>query len=417
MRLLGSLLENKQPFPLPGITKKENYPWFLTVIFSIFVFTFVGSATQSSMIAGYMAEKMNVSQSAILAADSLRMGATAASLFAANWMYRKLGLRTSLMISSALWTIPHFLFPFLPTVGWLYVFKFLQGLNGFCFPLFLSTILKWAPPRNHGSVSAVFNGFYMSGAFLGSITVLIAEKVQAWYMSSILLGLVALTGWIGIALTAVDKKSPATEAAPVKGLSRKLLAAPATWLMFIAFSACNWVDMAVNTDMPIYAQFLGIPVSASSGMMIIISVSTLISSLVAGKVSDLVAARQEKQVLRRRVLVFSTGFVVAIVGFLFVISARSYPALLTASVVTMVGASWANGTFWAIPPLFFTGDTLETGTSIVTALSNLVCPISTFVVGVLCGGRNAWAAGWMICVFVCVVSMACGLRLIKHKKI
>ena len=336
-------------------------------------------------------------------------------LFPADWLYKKLGLRNALMLGCALWTIPNFVYPFLTSVGWLYVFKILQGMNSFCFPLMLSTILKWAPSKDHGSVSSIYNGFYMSGACLGSITVMLAEKVNAWYMSSILVGLVALAGWIATAYVAVDKDDAPAEAMPKPISGRKLLSMPATWLMIVAFSACNWVDLSVNTDLPVYAQFLGFSVSSSGTLMIIISVSTLVSSLIAGKVSDFAAKRCGTDVLRQRVMVFAAGFVVAMASFVGVIFARSYAALVVFSVITMAGASWSNGTFWAIPPLLYSADDLESGTSTVTAFSNLVNPVATFVVGVLCGGRGAWTAAWTVSILVCLISMTCGCLLVRHK--
>lgn len=415
MRLLESYWGTKNHFPYPGVTKNKNYHWLLTIAFSLFAFTLVAAATQSSMVATHMAEKMHTSQSAILLADSLRMCATAAMLFPADWLYKKLGLRNALMLGCALWTIPNFVYPFLTSVGWLYVFKILQGMNSFCFPLMLSTILKWAPSKDHGSVSSIYNGFYMSGACLGSITVMLAEKVNAWYMSSILVGLVALAGWIATAYVAVDKDDAPAEAMPKPISGRKLLSMPATWLMIVAFSACNWVDLSVNTDLPVYAQFLGFSVSSSGTLMIIISVSTLVSSLIAGKVSDFAAKRCGTDVLRQRVMVFAAGFVVAMASFVGVIFARSYAALVVFSVITMAGASWSNGTFWAIPPLLYSADDLESGTSTVTAFSNLVNPVATFVVGVLCGGRGAWTAAWTVSILVCLISMTCGCLLVRHK--
>lgn len=407
---------HKYSFPIDGITEKKNYHWMLSVVFALFVFTFSASATQSSLVAGHMAEMLHTSQSAVLAADSLRLCATAASLFAANLLYERWGLRPVLMVSCALWTIPNFLFPFAPSVGWLYVFKFIQGLNSFSFPVFLATILKWAPSREHGAASAIFNGFYISGACLGSVTVMLCERIGAWYLSSVLIGLVALTGWIGIAYVAVDKNVPG--GAGQNGRSpdkRAVYRMPATWLMILAFTACNWVDMAVNTDMPVYAQDMGFSVASSSFLMIAISIATLVSALVAGKVSDKLAGRSSGGALRTRVLVFAAGFVCCAVALVILNFVGSFQALAVCSVVIMIGASWASGTFWAIPPLLYGESQLNSGTGVCTAFSNLVCPVSTFVVGVLCGGNGAWAAGWFISAAVCVASMICGLLLIGQK--
>jgi len=409
-------LAHKYSFPVKGITEKRYYHWMLAAVFALFVFTFSASATQASLTAGYMAEKLGVNQSTVLAADSLRLCATAGALFLANPLYERWGLRPVLMLSCALWTIPNFLFPFLPSAGWLYVFKFIQGLNSFSFPLFLATILKWAPSCEHGAASALFNGFYISGACLGSAAVMLSERIGAWHMSSVLIGLVALTGWMGIAYIAVDREAPSGKDKRGRSLEKGIIyRMPGTWLMIAAFLACNWVDMAVNTDMPVYAQDLGFSVASSSSMMLMISISTLISSLAAGKISDELAARSKGGTLRMRVLVFAAGFVLCIAALIAVSFVKSYRMLAACSIVIMIGASWASGTFWAIPPLLYNDEQLNSGTGVCTAFSNLVCPVSTFVVGVLCGGNGAWPAGWLISSAVCLFSMSCSFLLLYRR--
>lgn len=393
------------------ITKK--YYWVLLAItYSLFVFTFGASATQSSLVSLYMAEKMGATQANVLLADSLRLCTTSASLFFTDYFYDKWKLYRFLMICCALWTIPIFLFPFLPSVGWLYVVKVIQGINAPCFPLLLATLLKWTPSNRYGTASAIFNGFYISGSCLGSIAVVSAERMGAWYLSSVFVGIVALIAWIVIAAITQDRDIENSELsnAETAKQNKAVLRMPATWLMVIAFSACNWVDLAVNADLPVYAQVMGFSVNSASSLMIIVSSVTLITSLIAGAVSDSAAGRG-KNLLRQRVLVFVIGFIVCITALIAITRVRTYAELIVCSVIAMAGVSWSNGTFWAIPPLFYGDELINSGTSACTAYSNLVNPIATYVVGVLCGGNGLWSVGWLISAAVCAVSMLCGIAL------
>ena len=150
--------------------------------------------------------------------------------------------------------------------------------------------------------------------------------------------------------------------------------------------------------------------------MLIISIVTVIASIIGGAVSDFFAARSTNKVLSRaKVLSYGYAIAAAACVLLPIVAKKGFIFTILAASLMMLGTSWAQGVYWAIPSALYKAEDNVIVTSICSGASNLVNPIAPMVVGVILGTRGLWQIGWITCAIMAVFSMIATLAIPKIK--
>ena len=192
---------------------------------------------------------------------------------------------------------------------------------------------------------------------------------------------------------------------------------PVTWLLVLALIANTWVGQAVTVDMSVYANGSGYNYGQTGNLMLAVSFVTVVSSILAGGVSDWFAMRTKNKV-RCRSLIMGAGYALsmaaaaalpraAVMGFL---------PMAAAACSMMFGVSWAAGVFWALPVAIYSRKDHVAGTAFCSGASNIPNPVAPMVVGVLLGSYGHWTAGWMTCAIVSVISLVSSVMLAGYKE-
>lgn len=403
------------------LTKKSGYPWILVAIYSLLGFCLPSTVTQFAMLIGTIAKEMNVSEQTVLLADTFRAVCLVTALFASSLLYKKFGLRKTIFIGLCCQIIPQFVLPFgieHDNLLILYLFKGMQGMNALAFPLYISTITSWIDERSKGLATSVFNGGFTAGAGLGAWVSGKTIPLLGWKMSFYSLGVMCIIFAIPVLLITREKENKSSLKKENKDSNRYniIFKQKITWMLVFALLANTWIAQAVTVDMSIYSSHLGYSYSQTGTLMLIISIVTVIASITGGAVSDFFAARAANKVASR-VNVLSYGYAVAAIACVLLpfIANKGFAFTVLAASVMMLGTSWAQGVYWAIPSeLYEAGDNVIV-TSICSGASNLVNPVAPMIVGVILGTRGLWQIAWITCAVMAIFSMISALAIPKIK--
>lgn len=397
------------------ITEKKYYPWLLVICYSLLGVFFPAAVTQFSMVVGDVAEALQVDRQVVLLADSTRAVCLVCAMFLSSYVYKKFGLRKTMALGLMFQILPQFFVPVavrIHCVPMLFVLKGMQGLNSMAFPLYISTITMWMSERYVALATAIFNGSFVAGSGVGAW---ISGKIipaLGWEASFFAVGGICLFFAIPVLCITRDKPSVKTEEPAADGTKKKgnvygsIIRQPITWILVAALIANTWVAQAVTVDMSVYANSIGFTYGQTGNLMLAISVVTVISSILAGAVSDWFAARVKDRIKSRSVIM-GLGYVLsAVSAFLLPMAARTgFMGLALAACLMMFGASWAAGVFWALPVEVYAPEDNVAGTAFCSGASNIPNPIAPMVVGVILGSSGNWTAGWMTCAAVSLLSV------------
>lgn len=400
------------------LTQHKLYPWLLVVCYSLLGIFCPAAVTQFSMVVGELSQALGVETRIVLLADTCRAICLVAAMFLSSWVYGRLGLRGTIGLGLAFQALPQFLIPLAVDMGSLPVFflcKAAQGLNAMAFPLYISTITMWIQPRYAALSTAIFNGSFSAGSGVGAWIAGLLVPALGWRASFYAIGMMVAVLAVPVLLFTRDKpRAPQPEQAAPKrsGGYASILRQPVTWLLVLALLANTWVTQAITVDMSVYAQGIGYSYEKTGSLMLIISVITVVSSILAGGVSDFFAARTERKV-RSRSLVMGAGYVLSAAGaaLLPFAAPMGYLPLALASCAMMFGASWAAGVFWALPSQVYRPEDHVAGTAFCSGASNIPNPIAPMVVGVMLGTQGHWTAAWMTCAAASAASLLASLLL------
>ncbi len=399
------------------LAKRPEYPWLLVIAYSCLGVCMPAAVTQFSMLVSTMAEAMGVGEQTILLADSLRAVCLVTAMFLSGIVYKHLGLRKTMMLGLFFQIAPQFLIPAAvrsQSLVFFYAAKGMQGLNAVAFPLYLATISTWTSARYRGLATAIFNGSFTAGAGVGAwVSGMLIPRV-GWQMSFYAVGAACLFFAIPVLLITREKDQP-EDTGERKKDSRKygrIIKSRTTWLLVLALLANTWITQAVTVDMSVYASYLNYSYGQTGSLMLMISVVTVVSSVLAGGISDYCASKAEDK-LKSRVKVLSLGYVVAAVAALILPfgGEKGFVFVAVMASVMMTGTSWAQGVYWAIPSELYEARDHVVVTAICSGASNIVNPIAPMVVGVVLGTRGLWSIGWMTCSVMAVISLAAVLMI------
>ncbi|MBS5063419.1 MAG: MFS transporter [Hungatella hathewayi] len=409
-----------------NITKYKYYPWLLVICYSLLGIFFPAAVTQFSMVVNDLAAALKVDSQVVLLADTTRAVCLVGAMFLSSYVYQHLGLRKTMALGLMFQILPQFLIPLtvrFQCVPLLFLFKGMQGLNSMAFPLYISTITLWMDKRYTALATAVFNGSFVAGSGVGAW---IAGKIVpalGWEAAFWAVGGICLFFAIPVLVITRDKKTEDGREQAKGKRSQKgnvygsIIRQPVTWLLVLALIANTWVGQAVTVDMSVYANGIGYNYGQTGNLMLAVSFVTVVSSILAGGVSDWFAMRTKNKV-RCRSLIMGAGYALsmaaaaalpraAVMGFL---------PMAAAACSMMFGVSWAAGVFWALPVAIYSRKDHVAGTAFCSGASNIPNPVAPMVVGVLLGSYGHWTAGWMTCAIVSVISLVSSVMLAGYKE-
>ncbi|MCY7008639.1 MFS transporter [Fusobacterium simiae] len=404
-----------------NLTKKSNYPWILVTIYSLLGFCLPSTVTQFTMLIGTIAKKMQVSEQTVLLADTFRAVCLVTALFISSFLYKKFGLRKTILIGLCCQIIPQFILPIgieHKNLFVLYIFKGMQGVNAIAFPLYISTITSWVDEKSKGFATSVFNGGFTAGAGLGAWVSGKVIPIFGWKISFYFLGIICIIIAIPVLLITREKETENSFKKQSRNSSHynKIFKQKLTWMLVFSLLANTWITQAITVDMPIYSSYLGYSYNQIGTLMLIISIISIIFSIIGGIISDLYATKSINKV-SSRVKVLSYGYAVAAVTCIILPFIANKGFLFTILIVSiiMLGVSWAQGVYWAIPSELYKVEDNVIITSICSGASNLVNPIAPMVVGVILGTRGLWKMAWITCAIIAILSMISALVIPKIK--
>lgn len=403
-----------------NLTKRPEYPWLLVITYSCLGICMPAAVTQFSMLVGTMADIMQVGEKMILLADSLRAVCLVVALFLSGIVYKHFGLRKTMILGLFFQIAPQFLIPLAVRnrdISFFFIAKGMQGLNAVAFPLYLATITTWISARYRGLATAIFNGSFTAGAGIGAwISGLLIPKI-GWQMSFYFVGGACLFFAIPVLLITREKEdhNKKDKEKDTKQY-RRIIGDKKLWVLVVAFLANTWITQAVTVDMSVYATYLDYSYGQIGNLMLLISIVTVIASILAGGISDFFASRS-KDKLKSRVIVLSLGYFIAALAALILPlgGEKGFTFISILASAMMIGTSWAQGVYWAIPSeLYETKDHIVV-TSICSGASNIVNPIAPIIVGVVLGTRGLWNIGWITCSIMALISLIAVLMIPKYE--
>lgn len=408
------------------LTKRPEYPWIIVITYSLLGVCMPAAVTQFTMLVETMAKEMMVDEQTILLADSLRAVCLVTAMFLSGVIHKKFGMRKTMMLGLFFQIAPQFLIPLAVhnrNLVFFYLAKGMQGLNAVAFPLYLANISAWSSSRQRGLATAVFNGSFTAGAGVGAwVSSMIIPRL-GWQMSFYFVGFCCLFFAVPVILITREKETADVyEGRPAQkkkdsGQYFRILKSRTTWLLILALLANTWIAQAVTVDMSVYSSYLSFSYAQTGNLMLLISIVTVIASVLAGGISDYFASKA-KDILKSRVDFVAAGYVVAAIAaaVLPAVAGAGFFFTAAAASLMMVGISWAQGVYWAIPgELYEAGDNVVV-TAICSGAANIVNPVAPMVVGVILGTRGFWHIGWLTCSAMALLSLAAVLLIPKGKK-
>lgn len=407
-----------------NLTKRPEYPWIIVITYSMLGICMPAAVTQFSMLVGTMAAEMGVAEQTILLADSLRAVCLVTAMFLSGIIYKRFGLRRTMMLGLFFQIAPQFLIPMAVrhhNLIFFYLSKGMQGLNAVAFPLYLATISSWSSSRFRGLATAIFNGSFTAGAGVGAWVSSMIIPVLGWQISFYVVGAACLLLAIPVLLVTREKEAAVFVPDPKKSSDQRdsrqyirILKDKKTWLLVAALLANTWIAQAVTVDMSVYSASLNYSYAQTGKLMLLISAVTVVASILAGGISDYFASRAN-DILKSRVTVLSGGYVLAAAAAVMLpaVGERGFLYTAVAASLMMIGVSWAQGVYWAIPGELYGARDHVAVTSICSGASNIVNPVAPMVVGVVLGTRGMWHIGWLTCSAMALLSLAAVLFIPK----
>ncbi len=407
--------------------KNKNYSKLLVLSYSLLGICFPATVTQFSLVIEDISGILQVGQDVILLADTFRAICLVIAMFASTLIYKKIGLKGTMVLGIFFQISPQFLIPLainMNSLPLLFLFKGMQGANAMAFPLYIYSISLWVDSKYLGLATAIFNGSFVAGSGIGAFVSSLVIPQLGWEMSFYVIGIACLVFAIPALIMTKDK----TVARPLEkhekintnkkaNSNQGVLKNPITWALIFALVGSTWISQAITVDMPVYMTNIGYDLEESGNLMLIMSVVTIVASILSGYISDVVANKSENKV-RARTIIMGSGYILSILTgfFLPLVSNMGFVSISLAAAGLMFGASWVTGSFWAIPSLVYSKEDNVAGTAFCSGASNIPNPIAPFVVGVMLGSNGMWTLGWHTCAITSIISVLACLIIVKKSK-
>lgn len=405
----------------------QKKAWYIVLISSLMGCSISSAFPQFSMTVSSVAEKTGLSESFLLATDTLKSAAIVVAMLCSGFFYKKFGARITFIIALICMALPQFVIPYTSVPALLIFWKLVQGFSSVIFPVFLLIIMDVISERQAGLATAVFNGIFYSGGGVGGTLAGFFIAKSGWLSSYFALGIIALViGLIWLFTVKDTTKDKASDAADVtadnlneeKTSSLTLLKMPVVWLLILAFISTTFVIQAITVDLPLFSQWLGYNELESGKINTAVTIGLLAACLVSGQISDMVARRMSNKG-RARILVMAVGPILIIIASLMLIllDLTNFGLFYATAFIFSFGGSWGLGTFYSILPEIFDEERLPIITGLAGGAGDMGMPLAPLLVGVVFGARGMWHLGWSVCIVISLLSILACFLLLGNKKV
>lgn len=405
----------------------QKKAWYIVLISSLMGCSISSAFPQFSMTVSSVAEKTGLSESFLLATDTLKSAAIVVAMLCSGFFYKKFGARITFIIALICMALPQFVIPYTSVPALLIFWKLVQGFSSVIFPVFLLIIMDVISERQAGLATAVFNGIFYSGGGVGGTLAGFFIAKSGWLSSYFALGIIALViGLIWLFTVKDTTKDKASDAADVtadnlneeKTSSLTLLKMPVVWLLILAFISTTFVIQAITVDLPLFSQWLGYNELESGKINTAVTIGLLAACLVSGQISDMVARRMSHKG-RARILVMAVGPILIIIASLMLIllDLTNFGLFYATAFIFSFGGSWGLGTFYSILPEIFDEERLPIITGLAGGAGDMGMPLAPLLVGVVFGARGMWHLGWSVCIVISLLSILACFLLLGNKKV
>lgn len=387
--------------------------WYIVIVSALIGCSLSAGFPQFSMTVAELSAKTGMSQAFLLSGDTVKSATIVISMLVSGAFYKKFGAKCCLLFSGLCAVLPQFVIPVTAAPAVFMVCKGIQGFASLIFPVFLVIIMDVIPEKQSGFATAVFNGiFYSGGGIGGTLSGVFISKwgwMSSYYAIGIIEALLITVGLITIRKTTgySDNQKPQSdhnnqlESTTPAGL----LKLPVVWLLIMAFVSTTFVVQAITVDFPLFSSYIGYGSTEVGIIGNAVSLGLIISCLISGKISDIMALRTDNKAFAR-VLALAIGPALIIVSALLIITIdlNSFGVYFFVAFLFSFGGSWGFGTFYAVLPEIFSTETLPHITGIAGGAADCGMPAAPLLVGVVFGSRGLWQSGWGVCIAIAILS-------------
>ncbi|MCP5327883.1 MAG: MFS transporter [Sinobacteraceae bacterium] len=315
----------------PGADGSRFYGWW-AVVPAVFIILLVSNGLTAGGIAAFdpsIIEQLGVSRADVKLGDAIQFGVSAILTVLTGWLADRVGVRIVMAIGAVALAASFFLLGDVTSLSEYYWVRFLMGvgLAGCGLALCVVAVSRWFVLRRGRALGLVLAGTSIGNAlFPGLFTRLITAKgidaagdVAGWMILALLLLLAfALVEWPAVkglrpyGASEVEA-SGVTAGADVAGpeLSYgQILANPKFWLMGIAAFATFYSILAVNNNMILHMQGLGVRPEIGSLIAMPLFFAGLIGKLASGWLTD-IYGRKPVWLISLVLMLIAAGMLVA----------------------------------------------------------------------------------------------------------
>lgn len=399
----------KKPFRFAG--------WYIVLISALAGCSISSASSQFSATAADLSLKSGLSVALLLTADTVKSAAIVAAMMCAGSIYRRVRLHLIFAFAFVCAIVPQLFLPSVSSPAALIFLKILQGLGAVIFPILIMISMQVVQPSQAGFASAVFIGLFNCGGGAGGMIAGFLGPKLGWESSYYVLAAIqAATGTVWLITVKTNDFRHTSSPSASRRSSFRLLLSPQVWLLILAFLSTTYVLQAVTVGIPLFSMWIGYGDWETAQISSAALMGTLISCLVSGKISDIIALRSQNRAKARLTVLMLGSLLIALASCLFIfVDLSSFPIFYLCVLLICFASSWGLGTFYAILPELYNNSDLPLVTGFAGGVGDIGMPLAQFIVVVMFGTRGLWEWGWGTCALTAAISIgACIVLLLKH---
>ncbi|HCJ58529.1 MAG TPA: hypothetical protein DHV55_15095 [Clostridiaceae bacterium] len=399
----------KKPFHFAG--------WYIVLISALAGCSISSAFSQFSATAVDLSLKSGLSVALLLTADTVKSAAIVAAMMCAGSIYRRVRLHLIFALAFVCAIVPQLFLPSVSSPAALIFLKILQGLGAVVFPILIMISMQVVQPSQSGFASAVFVGLFNCGGGAGGMIAGFLGPKFGWESSYYVLAMIqAAIGTVWLITVKTNDFRHTSSSSASRRSSFRLLLSPQVWLLILAFLSTTYVLQAVTVGIPLFSMWIGYGDWETAQISSAALMGTLISCLVSGKISDMLALRSQNRAKARLTVLMLGSLLIALASCLFIfLDLSSFPIFYLCVLLICFASSWGLGTFYAILPELYNNSDLPLVTGFAGGVGDIGMPLAQFIVVVMFGTRGLWEWGWGTCALTAAISIsACIVLLLKH---
>ncbi|MCU0758407.1 MAG: MFS transporter [Steroidobacteraceae bacterium] len=406
---------------VPGAVAARFHGWWV-VVPAVAVILLVTNGLTAGGIAAFdpsIIQGLGVSRADVKLGDAIQLGVTAILTIGTGWLADRFGVRIVMAAGSVALASSFFVLGGVDSLADYYWARFWMGagLSGCGLAICVVAVSRWFVLRRGRALGIVLAGTSLGNAIFPAIfTRLIASggldfaaDVAGWMVLALLvLVAFAIAEWpadkalrpFGAEQVEALGLAAAGDAAGPELTYRQILSNPRFWLMGIAAFATFYSILAVNNNMILHMQNLGVRPETGSLIALPLFLAGLVGKLVSGWLTDLYG--------RKPVWLVSLALMLVAAGMLALMS-----ALLVPFAAVVMGLGWgANYTLLqAVAGDVFGTRSLGRVMGAVTVLDAGGGAIGPYVTARFADASGDYQAGFLVVLALVAMALFCASRL------